>query len=384
LQISWNNSLVSIPMPIFLVIEDVGWWQGTDGSADNQPYRNSFGRRHCLDDYRALYRLGKKLNMRLSIGMVLGEWDRTNLLKDIVGATWLGTSWDNHVNQGKWLDEAAQYLYDHKDYLEIAMHGLCHEFWQDGLMVRSEFHDGNGTMRQEKIIRSHIEAFGALLEQNNLPVVPRLFVPPALNYSFGNGKNSMQALLYEYGIRYVVTDFSRAHQYSPPLHEKFTWECGVGLLERGKSPVSWDQPATQPAWDFANPILPLHWGNLLHPDPTQNNAVIDRWADFLLAAAARTDCILAENIDSCWQQTAVSLLAALQTNNQELFIDLHRVPDDVTCRGNPFFLKIQGHLSVSLQCEGARIVSCKQEQPNLQTFSILPGRGQKKIIISAR
>lgn len=383
MQISWKNSIVSIPMPIFLVIEDVGWWQGTDGSANNQPFRNSFSRRHCLDDYRALYRLGEKLNMRIALGMVLGEWDRTNLLKNIAGSTWLGTSWDNHVNQGKWLDEAAQYLCDHSDYLEIAMHGLCHEFWQDGLMVRSEFHDGNGAMREEKIIRSHIEAFGALLEQNNLPVVPRLFVPPALNHSFGNGKKSMQALLHEYGIRYVVTDFSRARQYSRPLHEKITWECGVGLLERGKSPVSWNQPAAQPAWDFANPILPLHWGNLLHLDSAQNNAVIDRWADFLLAAATRHDRILAENIDSCLQQTAVSLLAALQANEQELFIDLHRVPDDVTCRGNSFFLKIQGHLPFSLKCEGARIVSCKHELPNLQTFKILPSKGQKKIVISA-
>jgi hypothetical protein len=194
----------------------------------------------------------------------------------------------------------------------------------------------------------------------------------------------MQALLHEYGIRYVVTDFSRARQHSPPLHEKITWECGVGLLERGKSPVSWNQPATQPVWDFANPILPLHWGNLLHPDPTQNNAVIDRWADFLLAAATRTDCVLAENIDSCWQQTAVSQLAALQTNNQELSIDLHHVPDDVSCRCNSFFLKIQGHLPFSLKCEGARIVLCKPELPSLQTFIIWPSNGRKKIVISTR
>jgi hypothetical protein len=106
--------------------------------------------------------------------------------------------------------------------------------------------------------------------------------------------------------------------------------------------------------------------------------------NFLIAGQSGNRKPTLDNIDSCLQQTAVSLPAALQANGQKLTIDLHRVPDDVFCRGNPFFLKIQGHLSVSLQCEGARIVSCKQEQPNLQTFSILPGRGQKEIVISAR
>lgn len=74
-------------MPIFLVVEDVGWWQGEDGSAHNEPYRNGFTRRHCLQDYRLFVRLARRLKMRIAIGMVLGEWDRHNLLKDVVGAT---------------------------------------------------------------------------------------------------------------------------------------------------------------------------------------------------------------------------------------------------------------------------------------------------------
>lgn len=383
MQISWKNIIVSIPQPIFLVVEDVGWWQGTDGSVNNQPFRNGFSRRHCQNDYRALVRLAKKLNMRIALGMVLGEWDRTNLLRNIAGATWMGVSWDNRINQGKWLDETAQYLSDHKDYLEIALHGLCHEFWQDGQMTRSEFHDSDGAMRPEKIVKSHIEAFGTLLEQNNLPDFPRIFIPPALNHSFGNGKRSMQALLHEYGIRYVVTDFSRARQYSPPLYENITWECGVGLLERGTSPVPWNQPATLPAWNFTNSILPLHWSNLLHPDPTQTDAVIDRWADFLLAAATRLDFILAEDIATCWHQTAVSQLGTLQANAQDISIDLHRVPDDIPCRCRSFFVKIQSSLPLSVKCQGARIVSCKHDRPDLQTLYISPNNGRKKIVISA-
>ena len=213
MQIAMNNLVVSLPMPIFLVVEDVGWWQGTDGSAYNEPYRNGFTRRHCLEDYRALVRLAKRLKMRIALGMVLGEWDRRNLLKDVAGATWMGDSWDNRINQGPWLDEAALFLRENQNWLETACHGLCHEFWQDGRMERSEFHDPIGRMRPPDIIKSHLDAFAKLLEEYNLPGFPRIFLPPALLHSFGSGQDSMQAILHDYGIRYVITRFSRACRF---------------------------------------------------------------------------------------------------------------------------------------------------------------------------
>jgi len=381
MQLAWKSHVVSIPQPIFLVIEDVGWWQGEDGSAVNQPYRNGFLRRHCLEDYQALVLLAEKLQMRLALGMVLGEWDRTNLLRNIPGATWMGTSWDNRINQGPWLDETVQYLRDNKKYLEIALHGLCHEFWQDGRMTRSEFHDSNGMMRPEKIVRSHLEAFGTIRQQNNLTEVPRLFIPPALNHSFGNTRHSMQALLHEYGIRYVVTDFSRARQYSPPLYEKFTWECGVALLERGQAPVSWSEPATLPVWDCANPILPLHWANLLHPDPGRNVEIVNRWADYLLAAAGQPDRVLVKDIRACWQQATTSHLAALRTEGDDFVIDLHGLPESMPLDCRSFSIKIKGIPSARIHCRGARITSSMRNRPDVQTLFLLPETGEKRILV---
>jgi hypothetical protein len=118
------DTVFSLPMPIFVVIADVGWWQGVDGSSWNEPFRNRFSRRHCLADYRALSRLAKRLSMRIALGMVMGEWDRTNFLRDVVGATWMGTSWNNTSNKGPWLDETAHYLRDRSSCLELALHGI--------------------------------------------------------------------------------------------------------------------------------------------------------------------------------------------------------------------------------------------------------------------
>jgi hypothetical protein len=380
MQVAMNDLIVSLPMPIFLVVEDVGWWQGTDGSANNEPYRNGFTRRHCLDDYRALARLARRLKMRIALGMVLGEWDRGNLLKDVAGATWMGHSWDNRINQGPWLDEAAQYLRDRQDCLEIACHGLCHEFWRDGRMERSEFHDQSGLMRPRKSVKKHLDAFAKLLVEYNLSGFPRLFLPPALHHSFGNGQDSIQAILHDYGISYVVTAFSRARRYSEPLHEKITWECGVGLLERGFAPVPWHEAAARPAWDFQNPILPLHWSNLLHSDPEKNFAVVDAWAKMLENKANTMAYMLAADIASCWSQAAAYHLVKMAADDEKITLDL-RLLETVPGVDGSIFLKIQCPPDLIWQCRGGHLVSCRSDPSGIETVRLRPIKGQHIVLL---
>ena len=381
-RITLADTLVSLPLPVFLVVEDVGWWQGEDGSSKNQPYRNRFGRRHCLADYQALARLARRLSMRIALGMVMGEWDRTNFLSGVTGATWMGKVWDNTMNQGPWLEEAAGYLRDHRHLLEISLHGICHEFWQDGRMQRSEFHDQEGRMRPEAIVRSHLEAYGVLLTQNGLPDYPRLFIPPALNHSFGNGEGSMQTLLHAYGLDYVTTRFSRARQYSAPIHPDITWESGVVLLERGLSPVDWDVTASEPVWQGAGPILALHWGNLLHPDPERNGEIVDGWADMLLARTAGLDCILAADLAACWRQAAVYSLADMWQEAGSVIIDLGALPD-LPCLSGPFYLKIEQGRPLTIHCSGARILSLENAAGNVRIVTLLPDHGRKRLVLSS-
>lgn len=384
MQVSIQDMNVSIPMPIFVVVEDVGWWQGADGSACNEPYRNSFPRRHCLDDYRALVWLGKRLKMRVALGMVLGEWDRTNLLQSVPGSTWMGDVWDNRHNQGPWLDEASAYLRANQDFVEIACHGLCHEFWQGGQMERSEFHDSNGEMRPTAIVKKHLEAYNELLAQNNLSSYPRLFLPPALHHSFGNGEHSFQAILGEFGIRYVVTCFSRARRYAQPHHEKITWECGIGILERGLSPVSWRETAALPSWGFNNPVLPLHWSNLLHTDPHKNNQIVDHWADMLLTRADDISYILAEDIASCWNQAAVFYLAGFSGDNRTISFDLGGL-QHVPAWNGTMLIKIENPANRIYHCHGGQIVSLRRTSTDVDTVCIrlLPGQKYVELTVTA-
>lgn len=378
-HIGFKHIEVFLPMPVFPIIEDVGWWQGEDGSARQQPYRNAFPRRHCLADYQALVRFADRLGVRIGLGMVLCEWDRNNVLRDIPGATWLGRHWDNRINQGPWLDETAEFLRDKRGSLELGLHALCHEFWQEGTMERSEFHDQNGGMRSPEVIQSHLDAFGQILEDNGFAVFPRLFFPPALNHSYGNGEESIQAILSDYGIRHVITRFAKARCFAPPQHDKIGWECGVGLLERGLAPVPWNVPASLPSGDFSGPILPLHWGNLLHPDPGRNNDIIDGWTAMLLAKAAGPEFILAENFEVCWRQAAAFYFGKLSFKEQAVVIDLQAWPEDMPYGNGTFSIKIRADQPVALGVQGARIVSDQADGGQIRTVQLLPGEGAEKI-----
>jgi hypothetical protein len=225
-----------------------------------------------------------------------------------------------------------------------------------------------------------LDAFAVLLEQNSLPGFPRLFIPPALNHSFGNGDASMQALLHDFGIDYVTTRFSRAHQYSPPLYPQITWECGVGLLERGISPVRWDHSEAPPIWPGDSPILPLHWGNLLHSDPQRNSEIVDGWAEMLLKRTRGLDSMLAEDLACCWRQAAVFYLADMLLEDGGVTLNLQAIPD-LPCFTGPFFLKIHERLPRSWSCTGAEILSKKTGPDNLLVMKVLPGKGMKKIFL---
>ena len=370
-QLSTAAGEVSLPMPVFPVIEDVGWWQGASGAAVGQPYRNAFSRRHCLADYQALALFARKLQVRIALGMVLCEWDRSNYLRGLPDATWMGRAWDNRDNQGPWLEEAAQYLRAQQEFLELGLHGLGHEFWDQGRMERSEFHDRQGNMRPRSVIERHLRAYRALLDQNDLGGFPRLFIPPALYHSFGNGGESMQALLYEHGIRYVITRFARAKQFAAPYHESITWEAGVGLLERGEAPVAWNQPASSPRWDFSGPVLPLHWGNLLHHDPARNSEIVAGWIELLLAGTAGLERILVEDLAACWSQAAAFYFGRLEREDGAIIVNLRALPKEMPGAGGGLFLKFRGCPPRAWDCRGGRLVA-QQRAVDITTLQLLP------------
>jgi hypothetical protein len=370
---------LSIPMPLHVIVEDVGWWSGRDGSSFNQPYRTGMTRDHLPADYLALTALGQMLDMKILTGFVLCEWDRTNLLRELPSSTWMGADWDNSGMSRENLEDAAGIIAGATDYIEIALHGIGHEYWENGRMERAEFHDPACRMRDPGEIRKHLEYFFRLLEQQGLSPNPEVFIPPAMKHSFGNGDQGFQKLLNEYGIRYVTTMFEKARWLSEPLHPGVTWENGVLLVDRGKHELKWNDTGCAPVFAFDRPLLALHWTNLLRHDPNENLAMVKKWADFIRSGAQARGILLSRSIKSCLTQYLHKRFSRIFFDGREYAIDLSwmaELPGGLL--DDTLFIRYAGPPEMAFVISGANRHYPANERAS-SVMAITPEAGAQKI-----
>lgn len=312
-----SQSLVQtahVPMPLQIVIDDVGWWSGEDGHERGEPFRTGIQRNHCPADYRAIARLGRALGMRPQAATILCEWDRTNLLRRVPTSTWMGAGWDNTRWVGPWLEEAAGIISQQREHLELVLHGLGHEYWEGGSFTRAEWYDGRGVMRPREQVQAHLEAYAEILRQNQLGEFPRSFVPAAFRYCYGDGEHGLAALLRDWGIRFVSTPFAGARFRVSPPTSLMGLDQGVVTVDRGQEPrIPWHRIDAQPA-PVPGPILGLHWPNILHPDPARNEEVVDRWAAALRRLGELPERLLAPDTETFAQQLALHLATSVRVD----------------------------------------------------------------------
>jgi len=360
---------ITIPHPLIIVIEDVGWWNGFDGSGLNQPFRTGMNRQHSPEDYEAIAILGKKLGTRVIAGFVWCEWDRNNLLRKIPSATWMGEEWNNPVKNTKLFEEAADIINRNFNNIEIGFHGLGHEFWEKGVASRTEFHDFNGNMRNRDELIKHFDLFTEIYENSGIKApLPEIFIPPALKHSFGNNEAGFQPILRDFGFRFVITVFDKAKKYAPPLYENFTKECGVTLLERGVSPVKWNEISAKPVFSFKWPVLSLHWSNILHFYPEKNISVVKNWADFLIDGANRHGFIILPDAKEALVQLIYSNLAEIKISEKDAIINLEKAKEVLpNLPENSLYVKIDVNPEKPIKIKGGSIISIT-EQENAETI----------------
>ncbi len=375
------NMKITIPMPLLVSIDDVGWWKGTDGSGANQPFRTGMPRDHGPEDYLALAELGKRLDMRLLAGFVLCEWDRDPILQNLPSSTWMGKNW---TAPGVDLDrkiKAAEIIQKAEKYIEFGLHGLGHEFWDQGVMQRSEFHDAGCRMRDPDEIRKHLSYFLKIMDQYDFGSRPKTFIPPALKHSFGGPDQGIQKILAEFGIESVTLLFSKARLYSSPQAGKMAWENDVLLVDRGESEIPWNRVAAGPEFKFDRPVMALHWANLLHPDPGQNFLVIEKWADYIKTGIAKRGMLLVQDSGACFTQYGHYLMSKIKETHGGFSIDLgwmDQVPPRLT--KNPVYLKVDMPPGTDLDIYGAEPQPCLRaaEHPFLKLA--VPGQSRRIFI----
>ncbi len=364
---------VCIPIPLQIVLDDVGWWSGADDSQQNGPYRTGIKRRHVPADYLAIAELGRRLDMRPQAAMILCEWDRKNILKKVPSATWMGKNWDNSVNIGPQLDEAAEIIRSNSKHFEITLHGLGHEFWhKDGTFSRAEWADEAG-LRSEEEIKLHLDYFCRIMEMNGLGGFPKSFVPCAFKYVFG-GDNILTRLLRESGIEYVSTSFGCMKTFETPQFKLFGRDDSLFVADRGNEPgVAWyaiggDAPEKM----IEGCICGLHWPNILHENPKRNLEVVERWVKYFKDNNKVFTKILARDTFHHRSQLAYCNLTDLQVNCQTLILDFsrffklfdHHFHEGMT-------LRIKNHKVNAISSSDARLTVQKNEDYNFTAINII-------------
>lgn len=363
---------LTIPMPLQIVVDDVGWWSGRDESRFNQPFRTGMSRNHLPRDYAALVRLGKGLGMKILAGFVLCEWDRDGILKELPSATWMGNEWSAYWVNEAHRQEASCIIKESGKYLEIALHAIGHEFWRDGKMERAEFHDHNCTMRDSGHVRQHLDFFLRIMDQHNFSPRPTVFIPPAMKHSFGHEDGGIQKLLREVGIERVINCFQKARQLAPPLYPTGTWENGVVILDRGLADFSWNAMACSPCFGFDKPFVVLHWANILHPDPEQNFNLVDRWVEFLLDGAKRHGVLLSRDVKTCFTQYLYRECSTICHQHNGFYINLAwRRTLPLNSLNPSFVVRVKGASPLALKLAGARVASITMERESF-LLSLIP------------
>ena len=382
----------SLPMPIQIVLDDVGWWSGRDGHEQQQPFRTGIDRDHTPADYEALAMLGRKLGMRPQAAMILCEWDVDNLLRSSPNSQWMGDQWDNAKWVGPWLDEAAAILRDEASHVEITLHGLGHEYWDDaGKMSRAEWHDMEGRMRPRAHVRRTLDLYSQLLDRHQLGAFPESFVPCAFRHRFGAGDEGIAPMLRDAGVRYISSPFAAMYDDRPPMDAMIDIDEGVVTIDRGGIDTPWFAIDCHPEGDFADPILGLHWPNILHTDPSRNEEVVDRWVAWLKPFGQRFDRMLAPDTKTCWTQVGHVRLVDLCCVDGRVTLDFKRFEAMSSYLGRKLTIKLRvaadskavAKASVSdFHVTGGKVLACTPADDGALVIELERDAGAPKMDIS--
>ena len=382
-SVSKTQLNVTIPMPIQIVIDDVGWWSGEDGNKRQEPYRTGINRNHVPADYQAIVDLGTKLGVRPQAATILCEWDRENILRNLPTSTWMREKWDNSKWVGPWLDEASDIIRNNQDHYELTLHGVGHEYWQDENFTRAEWADRSGTMRPLDQVELHLDYFGKLMDQNQLGPYPTSFVPTSFLHGFGvtgEHKISMAEVLKKRGIAYINTPFKNMYNAKAAQFGLFGIDAGVITVDRGKDLLAWDNIGGKPNGMLTGPTCGLHWPNLLHTDPSRNSEIVDNWVSFLKQYEDQPHTLLAKNSSSFRNQLIHHVCTKVQISEGSIDIDFgetNKLKDQLLT--NQLTLKIETERTLTFKSDTLRISVSKIAQENDSNLYTLVIDGIKNI-----
>ena len=357
-----------IPMPLHIVIDDLGWISGEDDRSCGGPSRTGMPRRHISEDYAAINRLGEALDMRISCAFVVGEWDPDNRLLDVPHLSKYGDKWNNAAYLDREEMDKVVAVINASPYIDLNIHGLLHGYYMDGVdntdtsdyyyYVNKELH-----MAGESEIKLRIAKFRELLDYYGINKKTESFVLPSSAYRW----DELSKVLSPLGVKYISTifDIMKCDGEKPIT---VGVENGIVTLDRNNNLIPWDEcDSCFEDLPLVEGIFGAHWPNFLHPDPARNGEVIERAVKYFCRCAEKYGIVLSRGIELAAIQSFYHTYSKVTFDGEVMNIDIHRL-SGTPAEGNPFIIS---SIKAPVKAEGARIRPYEQKT-DFNSYELTP------------
>ncbi len=298
-----KNNRVIIPESFLLVVDDVGWWL----EGDKRYYvdvpdaaREQAARPYCFEDYRSLVEIGKALNMRVLCGFTIGEWDRDGLLAKVPNSNMYGSKWTNAevLAHPERLDEVRDYINSNAPYIEMAVHGLNHMYWDDntGECFFAEYYrhvNGKRMMLEPDLMRQHLDAWFEIYNRNGFKAPVDKLIPCCFHYNYSQGDGEMSYIIKDYGIKYVSTPFKSLGYDTPEKPVMACVENGILTTDRTDDLTPWWALDAETPDVLKSSYYGTHWPHFTPRDTTKTMETVDRWVKYFKQYQNKFDVVCA-------------------------------------------------------------------------------------------
>lgn len=363
---------IVIPRPLQIVVDDLGWFRGTDDRANGGASRTGMCRPHCYKDYVAVNELGKALGQKVFCAFCLSEWDPDNRLKKFHTMSKYGDNWDN----ASYIDieevKRCARVINESEYIDFALHGMNHGYYceesanPDSSDYYIKTRDKQMVFTGEAYVRAILDSFFELMEYYGIKKNVTAMVPPSGAYRF----NELSKVLADYGIKYINDPFKWVKHEGMEKPEDVYVENGIITTDR-YCPDSndWDKHSID--YDevpLVSRIFGSHWPNWLHEDPDRNMEVIKSAIKYFYRCAELPECVISEDMRFASTQTMFWKYAKLSKNEKgETVIDITDVPR-LDTMNKVFYVNSRFPI---IKAEGAEITEYAGKK-NFITYEIKP------------
>ena len=335
---------IIFPRPFAFAIDDLGWNEGSnlEPSPTGGPYRCGVKRNFDLKDYQHIVRVGKAIGARIQCLFILSEMDRENVVAKYPTSTYQRQKFDNSHRVCETQKEIMNYVVEASAYMEFGLHGIGHEYWEEGqVQKRAEWYNLiDKRPWPEEDLRGHIECFTTIMAQygitkENGHTFPESFVPCAYSYYWNpKGNYSLGKLLKEAGVRFANTDFSQIPELNPPMDENGGgFDHGVHVINRINYGNVWHELSSLPKVALADQktdVIESHWPNWLAPDDFLQEEIGDQWIAYYKSVQASNDRFIAKNTEVLHSQWLYNKYTSISEDHAGLVsIDNTQMPDEV-------------------------------------------------------